>query len=323
MTQRNIMKTRLKTKQSIEMYQNGKTCQEIDQFFGLKKRSTDCLLRRHKVLKLQYRTEQEINISIQMYKCGKNGREIDCHFGLTNGTTTALLHRHGINVNSDIRNKKHSYNETIFNIINSPEKAYWIGFLLGDASISRTSLRLELSNKDLDHLEKFKQFMQATYSISSTRKNCSLITICGKQFIHNITQHGLVIDKTHKPMKTPNTIPKKLLKYFYRGIMDSDGWVCSHYIKKRKYLQHEFGFCSSSKEFLEEIQTWIASHLNTHGYLKERIRENQRVVQLIFGGNSNFVKINKIFGEESFYLNRKKEKIKECIQYITANNLGN
>lgn len=58
-------------------------------------------------------------------------------------------------------------NEFIFDIMDSEEKFYWLGFLYADGNISSTGNRLEvrLSSKDLEHLEKFRKFLNLTTEI--------------------------------------------------------------------------------------------------------------------------------------------------------------
>lgn len=53
------------------------------------------------------------------------------------------------------------FNENIFDVIDSEEKAYWLGFLFADGYISssKNTIELSLALKDKEHLEKFAKFM--------------------------------------------------------------------------------------------------------------------------------------------------------------------
>ena len=55
-----------------------------------------------------------------------------------------------------------------FEIIDTEEKAYWLGFLYADGSVSSTDNRIELglAEKDLNHIEKFKEFIGVPNKIS-------------------------------------------------------------------------------------------------------------------------------------------------------------
>lgn len=216
---------------------------------------------------------------------------------------------------------KHLYNcnETIFKNIDNQNKAYWLGFLLGDGHITkRNYLKLELANKDIDQLEKFKMFMSANNPIKNSAKNCSYININYKNVSYDLSKYGIINNKTYIT-KTPD-IDILLLKHFYRGVLDSDGWICRHKSKKGRD-QFEFGFCSANKVFLLEIKNWINTQLNIdYGYLTYRkYKTTGEVWQLIFGGRKNFQLIANLlydnFNCETF-LTRKYNKVCEFLNEI-------
>lgn len=201
--------------------------------------------------------------------------------------------------------RKYELNANIFDVIDSEAKAYWLGFLLGDVTVTDYSIKLELSNKDYSHIEDFKRFIESTAPIKNTAKNCSLLMVNSKDLIEKIAKYGLVKTKTYKNVLTPK-IPKELLRHFYRGILDSDGWITEHKSKKGG-SQHEFGFSSYNKAFLKEIQDWISDELGKScGYIKERKRGKQKVCQLIIGGNSRFKLIyDLLYNKSSSHMSRK------------------
>ena len=56
----------------------------------------------------------------------------------------------------------------IFETIDTEEKAYWLGFLYADGSVGSTDNRIELglAEKDLRHIEKFRDFIGIKNKIS-------------------------------------------------------------------------------------------------------------------------------------------------------------
>lgn len=247
--------------------------------------------------------QQKIEI-IKLYESGLNAVQIGKIYSRTNSAILNLLKRRGI----IIRKSKptiYSFNKSTFDIINSNEKAYWLGFLLGDCAVTHNSLRLELSNIDYNHLVKFQNFMQSDNKITNTAKNCSMIIINSVDFCAKIAKYGLVPRKTYLNILTPK-INKKYLRHFYRGILDADGWITEHKLKRTR-SQHEFGFSSYNMNFLIEIKTWFELQLGKKcGYIKERFTNGQRVCQYIIGGNDNFVKIGKLlYNNANIFLERK------------------
>ena len=63
--------------------------------------------------------------------------------------------------------------KTFFENIDTEEKAYWLGFMYADGYIisnngryGQEQIGITLSTKDLGHLEKFKQSIEATNPIT-------------------------------------------------------------------------------------------------------------------------------------------------------------
>ena len=53
----------------------------------------------------------------------------------------------------------YKYNKKYFEVIDTEEKAYWLGFIAADGNVRKDFLkmRIELNIKDKNHLEKFKK----------------------------------------------------------------------------------------------------------------------------------------------------------------------
>ena len=70
-------------------------------------------------------------------------------------------------------NRKHTVNHHYFDQIDSEEKAYWLGFLWADGSISKTATRCSGKNrltlsqkiKEIKHLKKFADALHSDSSI--------------------------------------------------------------------------------------------------------------------------------------------------------------
>ena len=56
--------------------------------------------------------------------------------------------------------------ETVFDVIDTEEKAYWLGFMYADGCIYSKEYRMELSlqGSDVEHLQKFSKFLKSTKS---------------------------------------------------------------------------------------------------------------------------------------------------------------
>ena len=63
-------------------------------------------------------------------------------------------------------------NENVFDVIDTEEKAYWLGFMYADGNISSEGHRLEmnLGIKDVDHMEKFRKFLNLETEIKIAKQ---------------------------------------------------------------------------------------------------------------------------------------------------------
>lgn len=217
-----------------------------------------------------------------------------------------------------IYDRKYHFNEQAFDKIDSQDKAYWLGFLLGDGHISHYSLIVELSIKDKGHLQKLIKFMNGNNVIQETRKNCCVVKFNSVLLVKSLNKY-MCSRKTYADVLTPK-LNKKYLPHFYRGLLDSDGWIAEHKNKRSGRSQYEFGFSSYNVGILKEIQAWlIANGCTSKGYIITRKRENQQVSQFIIGGANNFSKIYHLFYDNSnYYLDRKFLKASHFYNLITS-----
>lgn len=129
-----------------------------------------------------------------------------------------------------------------FDIIDSCEKAYWLGFITADGYVVNNmngrnwELGIELSISDLDHLEKFKKSINSsreitirkrTHNFKDTRysdreyETCQ-VRIFSKHLVESLEQYGIVQNKTNC-INFPETIPKQFVWDYIRGFYDGDG----------------------------------------------------------------------------------------------------
>ena len=114
-----------------------------------------------------------------------------------------------------------------FEIIDTEEKAYWLGFLYADGSVGSTDNRIELglAEKDLNHIEKFKEFIGVPNKISYRPQTKSYRYIfksipCKEDLIKQgcMPKKSLILK-----FPTEQQVPNYLIKHFIRGSSDGDG----------------------------------------------------------------------------------------------------
>lgn len=200
--------------------------------------------------------------------------------------------------------------------IDTPDKAYWFGFLYADGSVSNRGISLELHRRDYIQLQNFNDFMESTSLIKLTKKDCARTFINSVKMSNELKSIGLIQNKTKIYQKL--FIDENLLQHFYRGLIDGDGWITQ--ITKNNHTQYCFGLCSSHLEILIDFKSFIINKLNVKkiGSLTQRARVNQFVIN----GNKNFEKIVELLGYNKYYsMPRKLELVNSAINIIKKQRL--
>lgn len=97
-----------------------------------------------------------INIEtlLKLNEEGLTQREMAARLNVDRTTIQRALKK--LNVKTPNYHNAVKFNNTVFDNIDTEEKAYWLGFLYADGSVSSTinNVEVSLSIKDVDHLEK-------------------------------------------------------------------------------------------------------------------------------------------------------------------------
>lgn len=124
----------------------------------------------------------------------------------------------------------HNLDEHFFDNIDTPEKAYILGWVISDGYVN--DYKLTFCVKDLEILEKFKIIMKSEHKISDstyydkrTKKHYQryILQITSKRIIESLKKLGVKQAKSFT-VELPD-IPPKLYQHLIRGIFDGDGYI--------------------------------------------------------------------------------------------------
>lgn len=213
-------------------------------------------------------------------------------------------------------NMKYTLNENYFDTINSANKAYWLGLIAADGSVSKLQpkrrnqrLQITLKYEDKYILEKFKSNIKYTgpvleYTIKTGKyqgHRYATILFTSNKIAQDLAKYNIVPGKTYT-YSYPN-IPDKYTFDFIRGYFDGDGSV---FISNEKHWRNgtitpviHFRFIGT-KSLMETIQR----KLNIGGALiKSR---NSFTYELCYKRKIKALEFfSKIYTKKSLYLKRK------------------
>lgn len=185
---------------------------------------------------------------------------------------------------------------------------YWGGFLAADGNVdSKKRIRLMLNYDDISHLEKFKELLGSTHTISS---NTNQYNRCSFEFTHKKMcedlelNFNIVPNKTDK-LKFPHHLTKEQLRHYIRGYFDGDGSVCESFSNKNSITATLYtSFASGCKEFTDDLFNFLQQTLNLGGNNQEYVNKSQ----LKFNTNDSIVLLTWMYEDCSVYLDRKYAK---------------
>ena len=172
---------------------------------------------------------------IQDYQNCKSIRQIEQDYGVTRYSVAKYLEEQNIKTTKGNHHRKYIHQFDYFEIIDTEEKAYWLGFMFADGYIVDYSNRygedkfgITLHSDDIETLEKFRESIKSTNPItdvSSNGRSLRRIIMSSQKTVDDLISHGCVKQKS-LILKPPINVPDDLIQHFIRGFFDGDGSIC-------------------------------------------------------------------------------------------------
>lgn len=240
--------------------------------------------------------------------------------------TTKNMKRYSLKMSKAF--KKYDLNEYVFDVIDTEEKAYWLGFLYADGynHENKTCVSLKLQYDDIEILEKFKSFLKTnapiykwtrTTKINKIKKEYCELSICSTYLSRQLAKLGCIQGKTYA-LKFPDFLDKTLYNHFLRGYFDGDGCIS---VKDRLNRRKRNGNCMNYQanitgryEFIQECEKIISKNTNIPLGKIQKFKNNF-AVSIHYSGKYQVTKLlNYLYNNATIYLQRKYDIYKEyCI----------
>jgi hypothetical protein len=264
--------------------------------------------------------KSRLDIAVAAYDAGANMTEAGRVIGCSDIVLRKELKRRGVELKGfDYKRwRKYGMDETFFDIIDTEEKAYWIGFITADGSVCKNNLSVGLAAVDKDHLNKLRDSLKADCPIkdevsSGFGKGLPMvrIRICSNTICTALSQHGVVPNKTLKETYCTN-IPDLLVRHYWRGLVDGDGCITRSDVVGTDRSSWQVQLVGS-KDIVCSFSRWVRSFVVTSAEPKESSKTKGyysirysgiRIVQAI---------TDALYKESAIHLDRKKLKADELL----------
>ena len=238
-------------------------------------------------------------------------REVSKKYNIQRQVLTGWLLAKGYTIEN--RRASKSFNIHFFDIIDTEEKAYWLGFLFADGAVTQYKhsydIELSLQIGDKEHVEKFAKAIGKKYvnNNSTYRSRC----IIGSKHMFNVlSSYGCTVRKS-LILKFPDKNifkDKNLIRHFIRGYVDGDG--CLSFANK----EHTRSVVSilGTENFLRGITKEVPNKAK----LVNNSKDQDITKVLSYNGKAGFEFAKYLYKDSTVYLKRKYERyLKYCLLY--------
>lgn len=304
----------------IELYSKDKmSSNDIAKLYDVSGKTILKILHKNNV-KITTDLEKHKDFIIDSYNQLVSADKIAELIGSNKKSVLKYLHKNNVSIRQ--KHGKYNINSNFFQNIDNEEKAYWLGFLYADGSISQKGnyITLVLAIKDANHVLKFKRSLEADnpiVNIISGKKIGGFPQTClriGDKKLHNdLIKAGCIPNKSLiLEYPSESILPRTLERHFIRGYLDGDGSIGIYRDKPRIRIE-------GTKEFLNSIFNVLQKNLNVskHNFTK-RHNNNSNNYTLTFGGKNNVINVlNYLYKDSMIALDRKYGKyldVKDIIE---------
>lgn len=251
---------------------------------------------------------------INDYENGINNKELCEKYSKHRSTIQQILKRNNVFLRngSDV-SKKYEINENFFEKIDTQDKAYVLGLIYADGTISKKFVRINLVESDSHILDDIaKKIFIGNYKISTIKSQTKLwengkfyiskpqkaLIISRKKIVDDLKSLGACERKSFT-IKFPNILDD-FISHFIRGFFDGDG--C--FYTSEKYINNNRVDIISNHSFLLELKHIIETNINITVIVKQ-INNTEMGRLHIYGNRKSKIFLDWIYQDSELKINRK------------------
>jgi lambda repressor-like predicted transcriptional regulator len=218
----------------LRLYDEGRSWQEINEQAGVTSVTLGKILQRNgrEYDRKGQSAEAKTDVIAALTEAGHSAREIGRMLGHSKSTICNIIERSNT---EPVQRWRGCERPDFFEQIDTPEKAYWLGFISADGCIVATAalpegshLNLKLAIRDKGHLVKLKEALGVYVAVRSGLHN-GFGKIMGYAELNvrsgRITESLITLGITPRKSATlePWDGPADLMPHYWRGLFDGDG----------------------------------------------------------------------------------------------------
>ena len=260
-------------------------------------------------------TEKDIPTLKLLLKSGMSYSEIGKRYsGINYRTVAYYIRKLGLQEFTKQHEKEMAMLGDFFEVIDTPEKAYVLGFILGDGYVSErqkdyVEISVSISDKCvvdfIANVTKSNVYVDMTTNKAARKFPSATIT----KTMHHIGKHlgGRLKQDRHYPRVKPS-----LNRFLLLGFFDADGSITYGHRRDRNRFWANIAFTHHLK-CLSGLQAFLCKELDISTMVYPKSDENAYVIK--FAGKDDVMKfINYLYPDDSFVVLRRKYEKAEAVR---------
>ncbi len=252
---------------------------------------------------------------VEAYQAGESLEAVASRFGCSDSTVSLAVYNMGgrIRTRAESVPNRREFDVSFFDKIDTPEKAYMLGFIAADGCIinnppNERTLQIRVHSRDEELLRKFCSLLGNDnlniYHEYTSRKNpASVLRLGSVNIVESLAKYNITPRKS-LTLQPYREIDKGLIPHYIRGYFDGDGWVTFHGGPYPNRLIA--GFCGT--KFMLD---WISEQILIHCKIPQnKIRKQGSIYVVSYSGPKAKIVRDFIYPtKDELGLSRKKEKL--------------
>lgn len=244
---------------------------------------------------------------------GLSTREIEKITGLNHRTISYWVKKYNLN---DLSNFKKTPNYSFCNI-DTPEKAYILGFILADGAISNDRCEVSVAIRDREVVDFIANIVGATLreDLTYDKKNRRFPRVRLAKKINDIKR--FIGGETKKNRHYPR-VHKDFRRYLLQGFFEGDGCITWGHRKDRDRVWHKVTM-KSSLSILTGLQNELLAELNISSKIRPVKNENAYIIE--FANRNDVVKfLSYVYPDDSFIVLKRKYQNQRALRLELGEN---
>ena len=309
-----------KTKEICKDFLSGLSYKQLMEKHSVSQRTIGKTLKENGLSKRKAFTNKEKESMLEEMASGSSYKEIQEKYGITYQSLYQYAKNNELKCSTG-KGRKNHFDTDYFERIDTPEKAYWFGFLYADGAIVKSNatdkspnrLQINLSSRDRKIIENFLTALKSErtkiedYIPKGTYSDASMsrVSLNSKKMCDDMIQNGFRLLKEQTNGNVFGFMENHLHRHFIRGVFDGDGSLGAPY---------HFSIVGQIP-FLEAIQKILIEScgLNKTALILYQERGNGELANLQYGGRQIEKIYNFLYEDATQFLERKNTKFKELL----------